>query len=284
MITTRQDIEQAITALSLAGKTLFIHSAIKSFGQLDGGPNTLLDPLIEAGCTLILPSFTYAPLCAPPADAPVMADTAYGGHRGAWNLPPTQAYDYRANDIEPSMGAIPRALLTKPARVRSQHPINSFVGIGPLAESILAQQTLQHVYGLYDDQPQAWVLTMGVSLTSVTPIHYGEQQAGRKLFQRWAQQVNPSSGEVETVLVAIGSCSNGFDKLQSYVQPIARALKVGASDWTLYPLQPLITRCKRAIQNQQSITHCNDDNCLRCQDAIASATANQTVEGAVFTP
>ncbi len=282
MITTRQDIEQAIAALSLAGKTLFIHSAIKSFGQLEGGPDTLLDPLIAAGCTVIMPSFTYDPLCPPPADAPVMADTAYGGHRGEWHLPPTRAYDYRANEIEPSMGAIPRALLNKPERVRSQHPINSFVGIGPLAESILAQQTLQHVYGLYDNQPQAWVLTMGVSLTSVTPIHYGEQQTGRKLFQRWAQQVNPSTGEVETVLVAIGSCSNGFDNLQPFVQPIARELKVGASDWTLYPLQPLIARCKRAIQQQQDITHCSDVACLRCQDAIASVTRNQTAEGAVF--
>ncbi|MCE0558887.1 AAC(3) family N-acetyltransferase [Motilimonas sp. E26] len=266
-MTTIEDIQQAIADLALAGKTLFIHGSIKSFGHLEGGAASLFDPLIAADCTLIMPSFTYSPLANPPSSW----QFAGNGHRGEWDFFTPEPFDVQGNDIEPSMGALPKALLHYPNRERSQHPINSFVGVGPHAAEILQRQTLQNVYGLYENQPQAWVLTLGVDLTSVTPIHYGEQLSGRELFQRWAQQINPHTGQVETVLAAIGSCSNGFNNLAPVLAPIAREYTVGASLWTLYPLEPLVKRCKRAISAQQSITHCPDRNCIRCQDAIASA-------------
>ena len=273
MTTTAADITQAISHLGLAGKTLFIHGAIKSFGHLEGGADSLFAPLLAAGCTVIMPSFTYGPLTNPPPDW----SREGNGHRGEWTFFDPVPFDVNGHEIEPSMGALSKALLHYPDRVRSQHPINSFVGVGPQAADILQRQTLENVYGLYENQSQAWVLTLGVDLTSVTPLHYGEQLSGRELFQRWTQQLNPLTGELETVLATIGGCSDGFAQLTSALAPIAREHQVGQSLWTLYPLEPLVKRSKRAISAQQTITQCPDKGCIRCQDTIASVCASAEV-------
>lgn len=262
--TTQKDIQDAVKELCLAGKTLFIHGAIKSFGHLDGGPNSLFSPLLEAGCTLIMPSFTYDPICNPPDGW--HQDNI--GHRGAWLFDQPTPFNGDANTIEKDMGALAKALLQHPQRCRSQHPVNSFTGVGPKAADIIDGQTYQDVYGLYRIDEEALVVTMGVGLTSVTPIHFAEQLAGRTLFQRWAQ-VLTSQGP-KAVQVSIGSCSNGFGQLAPFVASIAQQAKVGQSQWQVYPLQTLVSLCQQQIVAEPAITHCPDKSCIRCQDAIAS--------------
>ncbi|RJG50619.1 AAC(3) family N-acetyltransferase [Motilimonas pumila] len=262
--TTQEDIQTAIEQLQLAGKTLFLHGAIKSFGHLVGGPDSLFTPLLQAGCTLVMPSFTYGPICNPP-DGWHLDNI---GHRGPWLFDQPMPYSVSANTIEKDMGALAKALLHHPERRRSSHPINSFTAVGPRAKEIVNAQTYQNVYGLYQVDEEALVVTMGVGLTSVTPIHFAEQLAGRALFQRWAQ-IHTAEGQHE-VQVAIGSCSNGFERLAPAIKDLAQQTKAGQSVWHVYPLAQLVARCQQQIVNQPNITHCPDDSCIRCQDAIAS--------------
>ncbi|WP_394209319.1 AAC(3) family N-acetyltransferase [Enterovibrio calviensis] len=261
MTNTFFEVKSAIQTLSLNNKVLFVHASIRSLGKLDGGAMALLNAFLDAGCTVIVPAFNYDTLCLPPKGV----DYQQNGHRGQWHFEPTEPFDVSSNHIEPSMGAFAAAVVNHPKRLRTDHPINSFAGVGPKAGAILAQQTDADVYGHYQgsEVKDAIVLSIGVTPKSLTPIHCAEQQAGRRLFRRWA--LTASRGEVE---VCIGSCSNGFNQLEDALQPAATKIKVGLSDWTSYSLESLLENCTRAIIENPSITQCDID-CPRCQDMVS---------------
>ncbi|PMN72140.1 AAC(3) family N-acetyltransferase [Enterovibrio norvegicus] len=259
MTTTRSDVQDAIKALALENKVLFVHSSVRSFGHLDGGPDTLIDALLEAGCTVVVPTFNYDTLCLPPNGDPYRQN----GYRGELHLEETVIFCGDKNRLEPSMGAISKALLHRPDRIRSTHPICSYAAVGPHAEAILSKQTNDDIYGLYacDEANDAIVVSMGVPLTTITPIHFAEQLAGRNLLRRWAKTY--TRGIVET---SVGSCSEGFNKFAPLLTEISQQAKAGQSTWTAYPLHTLVQTCAHAIKTTPTITHCGDEKCYRCAD------------------
>lgn len=261
MTTTQSDVQHAIETLALKNKVLFVHSSIRSFGHLDGGPNTLIDALLEAGCTLVVPTFNYDTLCLPPNGDPYRQN----GYRGELHLGETVTFCGNENRLEPSMGAISKALLHRPDRIRSTHPICSYAALGPHAEAILSQQTNDDIYGLYacDEARDALVISMGVPLTTLTPIHYAEQLSGRNLLRRWAKTY--TRGIVET---SVGSCSEGFHQFAPLLTEISQQTQAGQSTWTAYPLQTLVQTCANAIKTSPTITHCGDRACQRCADMV----------------
>lgn len=105
------------------------------------------------------------------------------------------------------------------------------------------------------------MLSIGVTLTSITPIHYAEELAGRSLLRRWA-----NTADKECVEVCVGSCSNGFENLAKVLAPISASKNVLGSIWTAYPLEALLEESTLAILSTPEITHCNDENCARCED------------------
>ncbi|USH04696.1 AAC(3) family N-acetyltransferase [Grimontia kaedaensis] len=257
MGTTAQNIKTAIEVLNLDNKVIFAHCAMRSFGGFEGGADSLLDAFLSAGCTVVAPTFTYFPMC----HSPDGIEYAQNGYRGELEIDPSP-YDAYANDIEPSMGAFAKAVLNHPKRIRTEHPMNSYAAVGPLAEAVLAPQDDFNVYGVYQS-PQARnavVLSIGVTPNSITPIHYAEQLAGKALFRRWAQTAQ--RGVVET---CVGSCSEGFIYLQPYLSPIQTKKLVGESTWTAYPLEALLHACTQAFRTNPSVTRCSDD-CPRCED------------------
>lgn len=257
MSTTVNDIKTAIETLNLSGKVIFAHCAMRSFGEFEGGAERLLETFLSAGCTVVAPTFTYFPMCLSPDGV----EYSQNGYRGELETDPSP-YDADANDIEPSMGAFAKAVLNHPKRFRTEHPMNSYAAVGPLAQAILAPQDDFNVYGVYQS-PQARnavVLSIGVTPNSITPIHYAEQLAGKALFRRWAQTAQ--RGVVET---CVGSCSEGFIHLQPYLSTIQSEKRVGESIWTAYPLEALLEVCAQAFRKNPSITRCSDD-CPRCED------------------
>ncbi|WP_407333357.1 AAC(3) family N-acetyltransferase [Enterovibrio sp. 27052020O] len=262
---TPSEIEAALHTLSLRNKVLFVHASMRSLGKLDGGAAALLDILLEAGCTVIVPAFNYDTLCLPPSDY----HYTQNGHRGEWQFENIFPFDANANVIEPSMGAFAAAVVNHPNRVRTEHPISSFAGVGPKAAAVLAHQTDIDVYAHYncEDASEAIVLAIGVMLNSITPIHFAEQLAGRELFRRWARTA--SRGDVE---VCIGSCSEGFHQLEDTLRHVGTTANVGLAAWTAYPLASLVTACQHAIVINPTITQCSID-CPRCQDMVNGGLA-----------
>lgn len=98
----------------------------------------------------------------------------------------------------------------------------------------------------------------------MTAIHLAEQQSGRRLFLRWARA---AGGQV--AMFEVGSCSAGFPRLEPALRPYARTAVVGDSQWRIYPARQILDAATTAISQDQSITHCDDGDCLRCRDSIA---------------
>jgi aminoglycoside 3-N-acetyltransferase len=255
------DISRSIHDAGLSKSVIALHSSLKSFGTLEGGPDTLVQAFLQAGCTLLVPTFSYA------CQLPYQREIARNGAETRFGVEDIQAmeFDPRANLVSPDMGSIPARILHTPGRVRGQHPLNSLTALGPLAESIIAEQAPLQPYGPYRwlyDYPRAWLVLIGVGLTRATPIHFAEQMAGRRLFHRWGL-AGGQAVECET-----GSCSEGFGNFDPCLRAIEQRIHVGPSLWRIDPFRDFVDRASRAIQANPAITHCDDPRCTRCNDML----------------
>jgi aminoglycoside 3-N-acetyltransferase len=262
--TSCSQLVEAIQAIGLANSAVCLHSSLKSFGCLDGGADTLIGAFLDEGCTLVVPTFTYACEAAPPPDRQLSQNGLdYSEPIAVAGL---ERYDKNGTLISPDMGAVPARVLHLKGHVRSNHPLNSFSAIGPLADELIRTQSLLNVYGplqaMYT-HPATYMVLIGVDLTKATPIHFAEEKAGRRLFRRWAKLMDGTVHEV-----AVGSCSEGFNNLAPAVRELEINLMVGQSKWRVYPFRAFIDTVTRMIVRNPEITHCADVNCVRCNDAI----------------
>jgi len=263
---TAADITAVINALNLSHKPICLHASLRSFGWVVGGAETVVQAFLSCGCTILGPTFSWGFAVPPPIE----------------QRPPRNGWDYDADEgsvagigriytsfsqeIDQDMGAIPRAILAHPKRVRGEHPLCSFTAIGPFAGQLIANQSHQHVFGPLEALVQAdgLLLLMGVGLTKMTLLHLAEKQAGRTLFRRWA---NGPTGQ--PITVEVGGCSDGFDQFRPYLEPTVINRLIGQSQWLIFPAHKVLTQAVTAIRQQPSITCCCRPDCERCRDAIA---------------
>ncbi len=263
---TKQDIYSAIEVLGIAGKPICIHSSLSSFGKVEGGARTVIDGFIDKGCTALVPTFTYDYTIAFPKDKrPARNGCVY---RDDYIIEDKgKIFTERSNDISwDSLGRIPYELLRYPDRERGYHPINSFAALGSLAKLLVLGQTETNVYAPFKALAEldGYIILMGVDLTKMTAIHYAEQLSGRTLFVQYA---NGRDGK--PIPVSVGSCSEGFNNLEQPLSSVESRMTVGNSLWRIYPAKTTIEIATRAILQNQSITHCDDLSCQRCNDAVA---------------
>jgi hypothetical protein len=69
MVVDASDITGAIRGLGLGGMAVCLHASLRSFGRVDGGAAAVVDGILAAGCTLLVPSFTSRFAVAPPPGA-----------------------------------------------------------------------------------------------------------------------------------------------------------------------------------------------------------------------
>jgi len=262
---TRDDARRGIRDLGLADATVIAHSSLRSFGRVEGGADTIVDAFIDEGSTLVVPAFA----------APIFAVEPPEGMR-----PERNGYDYDDahdaagrsrifttddNAISASMGAIPAAVLARPERIRGNNPLCSFAAVGPRADLIREQRPLD-VYAPLRilAARNGFALLIGVGLERMTLIHLAEERAGRTLFRRWANAADGKPMEVE-----VGSCSDGFGRLEPVLGPLARETIVGRSRWRAFPARAVVDVAADAIRADPGITDCGSPDCRRCGDAIA---------------
>ena len=258
------ELFQTIQASPLKDNIVCLHSSLKSFGFLEGGPDTLIQAFLQNGCTLVMPTFTYDCEIPMPPDRLILQNSY--APEDISDFKSAAGYDKTSTMISSEMGAIPAWLLKMPARIRGEHPLNSFTAIGPLASEIISAQSPLNVYGplkVIYSRPNAYLVLAGVDLTSATPIHFAEERAGRRLFRRWAKNSDGSAQEVE-----VGSCSDGFNNLDSFLKNIEENMQFGQSCWKIYPFCTFIDTVTDAILQNPPITHCANPDCERCNDAI----------------
>lgn len=260
---TYKNIKSTIEKLGIEDSIICLHSSLKSFGHIENGADTLIQAFLDSGCTLVVPTFTYDYDTAPPSNIRY-EQNAYD-YELVPPLNPAKTFDKNSNIVVKDMGAIPARILQYSYRVRGRHPLNSFTAVGPKAEEVIKEQDFLNVYGPYKKayrESKVYIILAGVDLTKATPIHYAEERAGRRLFRRWAKYLDNPCVEVE-----VGSCSEGFEKLSPVLAPIEKKVFVGVSQWRVFPFKQFIDIASEAIRNDQSITHCEDESCTRCNHA-----------------
>lgn len=266
MAASIEDIRQALRKLGVADAAVCIHSSLRSFGYVEGGAETVVTGFLEEGCTVLVPTFSWAFAVRPPPDLqPARNGTDYDtdamSDRGRDRI-----FDAATPELDrQDMGAIPAAVLSIEGHVRGNHPITSFTAIGPLARRLIDAQSPLDMYRPLESLValRGWIILMGVGLTSMTLLHLAEKLAGRTQFRRWA---NGSDGR--PIMVEVGGCSRGFERFAPLLAPVERDIRVGDSRWRVFPAQETLEIAVGAIRTDPQITTCGDPTCGRCRDAV----------------
>jgi aminoglycoside 3-N-acetyltransferase len=109
-------LREDLLALGLRpGGTLLVHSSLRALGPLPGGPQALIQALLQAlgpEGTLLMPALTYARV-----------------------TPQNPVFDLL--ETPSNVGLIPETFRRLPGVQRSLHPTHSVCGLGPLAAALL---------------------------------------------------------------------------------------------------------------------------------------------------
>jgi len=144
------------------GDTLMVHSSLSSLGWVDGGPDAVVDALLDAvgpAGLIVMPTLTWATVNAA---QPVFHE-----------------------QLTPSgVGRLTEVFRHRPQAVRSLHPTHSVAALGPDAPTFVAGHERFPTpcapgspYGRLVDRG-GHVLLIGVGLESLTLMHAFEEWAG----------------------------------------------------------------------------------------------------------
>jgi aminoglycoside N3'-acetyltransferase len=263
----KEQIRVGIATLQLDRRCVCVHASLRSFGQVEGGAEAVIEAFLESGCTLLVPTFTESNTVPPPPGYRLRQNGS-GWYSGEVPPPPTShssIFTPQDNGVDGSMGILPKTLLKYPERVRGNHPHSSFAALGLHAQALVGgQHRLDFLAPLRAlIEYQGTVLLMGVGLQRMTLIHLAEKQAGRKPFRRHVLDRDGQPVEVE-----VGTCSKGFGQFDPYLLPLARSTYVGSSLWRAFDPAEVLRESEAAIRRFPRITHCGNDECERCNDGV----------------
>lgn len=254
---TFNDLTAAFETLGLQNKSVIAHASLHSFGQVEGGADSVVTALMYTTGALVMPSHTYKTLYTPTSGP---ANNAINYSRGQqWNR---LAEPYRPDmPADRMMGVIPEALRHWPEARRSMHPILSFVGIraGKVLETQTLENPLAPLRALAD--LDGWVLLLGVDHTTNTSIHLAEKLAGRRQFIRWALTDN---GVV--ACPGFPGCSAGFQAIEPEVRMFTRTLTLGNATIRALPLRALMIRVIEMLKKDKYALLCDRTDCERCEE------------------
>jgi aminoglycoside N3'-acetyltransferase len=259
-------MQAALRSLGVAGSPVCAHASLRSFGYAAGGARTLIDAFLHAGCTLLVPSFSWSFAVPPPPDQHVPQNgwqyAAYPGPTSGLG----RIYTPQTTEVDRDMGALAAAVVAHPDHVRGDHPLCSFSAVGDQGADLIDAQRPDDVYAplMTLTRRNGFVLLIGVGLDKLTLLHLAEKEAGRRLFRRWA-----NNREGQPVAAEVGGCSAGFPKLEAELHPLIQTITVGQSTWQLLPARTALKCATAAIRANSAITHCGDPSCDRCTDAVA---------------
>lgn len=261
-------ITETLARLGADGRPVCAHASLRSFGTLAAGPDTVIDAVLEAGATLLVPTSSFRTCMAPrPPGAALPFNSEDDGSIPAG--PPPGVWSPQAVFTDPAMGALPAAVLRRPGRVRGDHPLSSFTALGPEATALAGGQRPLDVYAPLRELARrgGLVIGMGVALDTITLLHLAEQRAGLRLLRRWARTPHGVT-ECEH-----GGCSRGFERLAPAVAAVETTVTVGDSRWRVWPADALLDHATDALRRDPSAATCAVPGCARCRDLVAAARA-----------
>jgi len=257
MLTKAQVKETLFSKGMRSGDHLLVHSSLRSVGPVEGGPEALIDALLEvvgAEGTLAMPAFNYR------------------------RYLPFPHFDARTTPGR--TGALTEIFRQRPETLRSLHPTHSITAQGKRAVEFLADHYKFPAFGVgspVDRLAQAggYVLLLGVTHLANSCIHVGESHAERRKFY-WEEGPLPTvklrlgDGEIiDHQLDCSASCSMAFNAVE---YPMRRKnmitdLILGEALCFLMKGKDVIDAVVEMIGEEPDALLCNRPNCRPCSMA-----------------
>lgn len=252
---TRKVIADGLRELGLrAGDTVVVHSSLKSFGEVEGGADAVVDALLEVlgkQGTLVVPAFNFEP--------------------GIWERENTKSI----------VGAITEAVRARPYAIRSNHPTHSVAVIGPLADVITEGHEKVDPFArgsaLYKAlQARAKILQLGVTHTTNSTIHVAEEVAQVPYLDRQRNVgIRQQDGKVVYKWVRRPGCSQGFDVIDEilYENDRIREALIGSCKARLMSARDVVDASLEMLKSDPGALLCSRPECGVCAESRAMISA-----------
>jgi aminoglycoside 3-N-acetyltransferase len=160
---TRTEIVEGLQIAGVElGDTLMVHSSMKSFGHVDGGPEAVIDALLDAvgaGGHVVMPTLT-----------------ATYKRKGT---APDAGLAFNPKTTPSRVGLITDRFWRRPNAVRSEHPTHSVACIGPRASDWMAGHAETSTFGwdgpygkyVHSDGESSKLVFLGVNMSCNTTWH-----------------------------------------------------------------------------------------------------------------
>jgi len=267
---TEDSLVQDLQRIVPPGGVLVVHSGYRSLGPVEGGPAAVARALVRSvgpQGTVLVPAFT-TDLIDP----------------YTWPEPPSEEERARLLETIPcfdpqrspphKMGAIVTALWKLPGAVRSQHPVTSWIALGPRAVELTADHPLADPEGRNGPVGLAWqadarILLLGVDHAANTPLHLAESLLDmphlRALPDRYPAE-GPDGRREWRPVEKTTKCSDGFVKVEPHLEragAITRAT-VGDAPVQLLRSRDVVRVACELFAHDPCALLCPDPTCVHC--------------------
>jgi aminoglycoside 3-N-acetyltransferase len=241
-----------------AGDNLILHSSFKSLGALAGGPDMVVDAIVDVlgmDGHLLVPTFTY---CLP-----------------MWNAEP-----FNIRETKARVGIIPETLRKRADALRSFHPTHSVAVIGPDREQLIRNHLHATPIGL--DSPfarmrgcGAKILMLGTCQDTNSSLHLCEVLAGLPYVNiafsdgqdfEVAWFINENGQTEYTQIREVPGCSRGFRAVEPLLRErgVLRDVHVAGAASQLLNLNDFIIAVSDILEKCPTILLCETPNCTIC--------------------
>ena len=242
---TAADITRAIRELGVRpGEHLVVHSSLKSFGQVEGGAETVARALMQSGANVFMPVFNY------------------------------DIHPFDAAATPSLTGAITEAFRKLPDVSRSLHPTHSWAGFGPEAAKILQGHERVHPFGMGSPlwklwQRNAWVLLMGVDHRASSMIHVAEEFVQVPYLNRTRVARIVRDGKIDQIVVRKPGCDFAFNRIDPLLRKNGRITdaQVGQSRWMLLRSGDIVQAAADLLRHDPAALLCNLEDGGVCDEA-----------------
>jgi len=250
VIVTKDDIKEGLREVGLKqGDVVMVHSSLSSFGYVEGGPDAVIDALLE----------TVGP------EGTVMVPTFSSGD--------SEPFDPRTSPSR--VGRTTEVFRIRKEAVRSLHPTHSVAAIG--WEAIELTKDHDKTSPLGKESPldrlvdrDGSVLLLGAPLTTNSTVHVGEIRAGVPYGWERDVKVRDRNGKVREVhLAQVPGHSGAFGKIEKPLRArgAIREMEIGGSLVRLMRARDIIEVTMEMLKRDTAALLCDDPNCARCRGA-----------------
>lgn len=251
-------LEQLQTLGVQPGSVLLVHTSFGNVGPLDGGPDELIDALIEAvgpEGTVVMPS---------------------------WTNQDDEVFDPKATSALPHLGIVADTFWRRPGVLRGNHPF-AVAAIGPDAEYVTSAPFVLPPHAPNSGvarvhELDGWVLLLGVDHDANTTIHLAELTAGVPYWQACYITVLEDGRPKRVHYGENDSCCQGFNMAGGWLHErgLQREGRVGNANAMLVRSRDVVDTVVEELRDDLCrFLHPIDGDCDECGESWVSVVQSR---------